>query len=184
MTRSPLRTPRSWLRTAVGAATVLVAAAGASLALAPAANAAVACGVNYTVTAQWPGGFVAAVSVTNLGPRLDGWTLTWDYTAPNQTVTTAWGAVVTQVDDHVTITNPSWRPVLEAGARADFGFQGTWSISNPPPLGWQINGQTCSGPVYPTPSRSSTGPIDLPSGVSPSPGGASSSPVTSPSASR
>ena len=53
---------RLWL------ATGLVAVTGAAGALtAPAAHAATGCRVDYSVTNQWPGGFGANVSITNLG---------------------------------------------------------------------------------------------------------------------
>nr|BFE51824.1 hypothetical protein GCM10017745_52510 [Saccharothrix mutabilis subsp. capreolus] len=45
------------------------------------AGAATGCRVDYKVTNQWQGGFGAEVVVTNLGDRLDGWALKWDFTA-------------------------------------------------------------------------------------------------------
>ena len=52
---------------------VLLAAAGAVL-LPSTAQAAAGCQVAYT-TNDWPGGFTAAVTVTNLGDPVSAWTL-------------------------------------------------------------------------------------------------------------
>lgn len=60
-----------------------VVAAGASAITARAAS--YGCGVTYTVNNQWPGGFGANVTVNNFGDPIDGWHLTWSFTA-GQTV--------------------------------------------------------------------------------------------------
>ena len=58
------------------------ALAGAGLAGAHYASAATAgCQVSYTVASQWPGGFGANVNVNNLGDPINGWRLTWSFTA-------------------------------------------------------------------------------------------------------
>ena len=74
---------------------------GASL-----ANAATTgCTVTYTVQNQWPGGFTAAVSITNLGSALNGWTLAFDFPAAGQQVGQAWSATWAQSGQHVTATS-------------------------------------------------------------------------------
>src|SRR5512142_2689729 len=70
--------------TAVGG----VVLAGTAVGLAAHA-ATVGCSVSYTVTSQWSGGFGANVSITNLGDPINGWTLTWSYSAGQQ-ITQAW----------------------------------------------------------------------------------------------
>src|SRR5690606_30012012 len=87
----------------------IIATAGAATLVAPlshlpsvVAHAAVTgCRVDYSVTAQWPGGFTADVNITNLGDPINGWTLTWSYAA-GQTVTQAWNATITQSGAQVT----------------------------------------------------------------------------------
>jgi len=54
---------RPWL--AAGVATALTAA-GLTLAATTSAQAAAGCQVTYTVNSQWPGGFGANISITNL----------------------------------------------------------------------------------------------------------------------
>ena len=56
----------------------LVALVPAVALLRPAAAAA-SCAVDYSVTSQWQGGFQAAVTVTNAGAAVDGWTLTFAF---------------------------------------------------------------------------------------------------------
>ena len=82
----------------------LLAGIGVVVVTAPPASAATGCRVAYTVSATWPGGFGANVTITNLGDPLNGWTLVWSYSA-GQTVTQAWNATVTQSGSQVTARN-------------------------------------------------------------------------------
>ncbi|WP_211591914.1 cellulose binding domain-containing protein [Microbispora sp. H10836] len=121
------------------------AAAGAS---------AVACRVDYAVTSQWPGGFTAAVSVTNLGDPVSGWTLAWSFSA-GQRVTQAWSATVTQNGAQVTAADTGYNATLATGGSAAFGFNGSWNDSaNPVPSSFTLNGTACTGSATSTPSPS------------------------------
>lgn len=144
------------LLAAVLAGTVTVA--GATVAVAHAA--AVACSVRYTVASQWPGGFNADITITNLGDPVSSWRLTWAYAA-GQRVTQAWSATVTQSGTQVTAANAAWNGAINTNGTANFGFTGSWNGTNPPPNSWALNGVTCSGPVpvTPTPSRTTTTPL-------------------------
>ena len=150
------------------AAGALVAAVGVTLA---AHAATVGCSVAYSVTSQWPGGFGANVSVTNLGDPVNGWTLTWSYAA-GQKVTQAWNATVSQTGGQVTARNVSYNAGIGTGASVAFGFNGSWSGSNPAPASFALNGSACTGGVIgssPTsPSPTSPSPTS-PSPTSPSP---------------
>jgi hypothetical protein len=67
------------------AAVVPVAVAATVGVVSLAAHAAVAgCQVTYSVSSQWPGGFGANVSLTNLGDPVTSWTLTWSFGAGQQ----------------------------------------------------------------------------------------------------
>ena len=57
----------------------------------PAADAATACTVDYTAN-QWSTGFTADVKLTNNGPAISAWTLTWSFTG-DQRVFLGWGQV-------------------------------------------------------------------------------------------
>ncbi|MDG4824016.1 cellulose binding domain-containing protein [Asanoa sp. WMMD1127] len=145
-----MRTP------AVVTATALL---GASLAAAVGtATAAAGCRVDYTVPNQWQGGFGASVTVTNLGDPINGWTLTWAYTA-GQTVTQAWNATVTQSGTAVTARDAGYNAALPTNGTATFGFNGAWTSSNPAPATFTLNGTACTGGTAPeTPAPTPTDP--------------------------
>ncbi|MFB9184216.1 cellulose-binding domain-containing protein [Dactylosporangium sucinum] len=142
----------------VVAATVSLAAAGATVAT-TAGAAAAGCRVTYTVSSQWQGGFGANVAITNLGDAISGWTLTWSFTN-GQTVTQAWNATVTQSGAAVTAVNVGYNGALGTGASTSFGFNGAWSDANPVPASFRLNNVACTGSVNPSasasPSRSSS----------------------------
>ncbi len=137
-------------------------ATGIGIAAAQPATAAVGCRVDYTVTNQWNPGFGADVTITNLGDPVNGWTLTWSFGA-GQTVTQAWNASTSQSGTQVTAKNVAYNGTLATGASSSFGFNGTWSGSNPVPTSFALNGTTCTGsPVDPTtpPVDPTTPPVD------------------------
>ena len=74
---------------------VLAGTAGLVAVTAASAQAAAGCRVDYTVTSAWPGGFGAAVSVTNLGDPITSWRLSWSFSA-GQTITQLWNGSVSQ----------------------------------------------------------------------------------------
>ncbi|WFE97573.1 cellulase family glycosylhydrolase [Micromonospora sp. WMMD987] len=113
----------------------------------PAAAAATGCSVSYTVQSQWPGGFTAAVAVTNLGDPLSNWTLTFDFPEPDQQVSHGWGATWTQTGTRASAASMSWNAALGTGAMTSIGFNGSWSGTNPVPRSFALNGTTCNGPV-------------------------------------
>ena len=146
----------------LAAAAALTTAAAALTAL-PAA-AAGGCTVGYTVSSQWPGGFGADVTVKNLGDPVTSWTLVWSYPA-GQVVTQAWSATLTQSGSQVTAKNAGYNGALATGASATFGFNGSWTGSNPVPTSFTLNGVACTGgvsnsptPATPTPTASPTSP--------------------------
>src|SRR5690349_21495388 len=100
------RTRRALLVTSVIAAI----GAAAAVVLAPTAYAAAGCRVDYRVSSQWPGGFGADVSVTNLGDPVNGWQLTWTFGA-GQTIGQVWNATATTSGTTVTVTNQSYNAV-------------------------------------------------------------------------
>ncbi|GIE32477.1 hypothetical protein Ait01nite_055220 [Actinoplanes italicus] len=149
---------RKW--TVLGIVTALLSFG--AVALATSANAAAGCSVKYTVSSQWPGGFGAAVDVTNLGDPLPDWSLVFTFPA-GQTITQLWNGAATQSGSTVTVRNAAWNGSLATGGKASFGFNGSWTGSNPVPAAFTLNGAACTGGVVP-----STSPSTPPSG-SPSP---------------
>jgi pectin methylesterase-like acyl-CoA thioesterase len=134
------------------AVTGLLASVG-TMAAAP-AQAAAGCRVDYKITSQWTGGFGGDMTVTNLGDTLNGWTLTWSFTA-GQTVTQAWNATVTQSGSTATATNASYNASIGTNGSVNVGFNGSWTGMNPPPTGFTLNGTACTGGA-PTPTAAPT----------------------------
>ncbi|MEE6310833.1 non-reducing end alpha-L-arabinofuranosidase family hydrolase [Plantactinospora veratri] len=138
------------------AVSAMVAAAGAATVL-PAHAVAAGCSVNYSISSQWPGGFGANVTVTNLGDPINGWTLTWTY-GVGQRVTQAWNASVTQSGTQVTARNVGYNASIASNARVSFGLNGSWTGSNPVPSSFTLNGTTCTGGVTNPPTDPPTNP--------------------------
>src|SRR3954451_3839976 len=131
----------------VSAAVALLGSATVVAAL-PAGAATAGCSVNYAVSSQWQGGFGASVSITNLGDPVSGWTLTWSYPA-GQTVTQAWNTTLTQSGTAVTAKNVGYNGTVATGGSVAFGFNGSWTGSNPVPASFALNGVTCTGGTEP-----------------------------------
>ncbi|MEU7799071.1 non-reducing end alpha-L-arabinofuranosidase family hydrolase [Micromonospora arborensis] len=123
----------------------------------PAGAAAEGCSVSYAVSSQWQGGFGANVSITNLGDPLSSWTLTWSYGA-GQTVTQAWNTTLTQSGAAVTARNVSYNGSVPTNGAVSFGFNGSWTGSNPAPTSFALNGVTCTGGTTPTTPPPTTAP--------------------------
>jgi non-reducing end alpha-L-arabinofuranosidase len=130
---------------AVLAAGAAIGAVGALFVVAP-AEAATGCRVDYQITNQWGGGFGANVSVTNLGDPVDGWRVGWTFAA-GQGIAQIWNATATASGSSVTATNVSYNATIASGATTQFGFNGTWTGSNPVPEAFTLNGVTCTGTV-------------------------------------
>jgi len=149
-------------RVALLSATLVTAVVSAgSLTAVVASAAAAGCRVDYAVTNQWPGGFGATVTITNLGDPIDGWSLAWSYPA-GQTVTQAWNATVTQNGSQVTAVNAAYNGAVGTNGTASFGFNGGWTGGNPAPAGFTLNGTACTGTVDPTTGPPTTSPPTTP----------------------
>ncbi|WP_435233215.1 cellulose-binding domain-containing protein [Micromonospora aurantiaca (nom. illeg.)] len=164
---------RGGARLAVVLAATLTTVAGAALVVTGAQAAAPGCRVDYRVTSQWPGGFGADVTITNLGDPVTGWTLAWSYAA-GQTVTQAWNASVSQSGTRVTATNASYNGSLGTGAAASFGFNGAFTGTNPAPTSFTLNGTACTGapttPAPTTPAPTTPAPTPTSGPTTPTPG--------------
>jgi hypothetical protein len=147
-------------------------ATGGTLAAVTAQAASAGCSVSYSVSSQWPGGFGASVTLTNLGSPITGWTLSWSFGA-GQTITQLWNGTYTQSGSTVTVTNVSYNGSVATGGTASFGFNGAWNnSSNPAPTAFTMNGVACTGGVTTTPSSTpSTSPSASPSSSPTQPAG-------------
>ncbi|HYN94945.1 MAG TPA: cellulose-binding domain-containing protein [Pilimelia sp.] len=133
------------------AAAAIAGVGGAVLVTAGGAAAATGCAVDHAVTSQWTGGFVATVTVRNLGDAVSSWRLTWTY-GGGQRVTAGWNATLNQSGTQVTAVNAGHNGALATNATATFGLQGTSAAAAAPPTGFALNGVACTGvPVSPAP---------------------------------
>jgi hypothetical protein len=156
MPRRFRRGPRLVAVAATALAVVAVAVVGSHAASAAAAG----CSVNYAVSSQWPGGFGANVTVTNLGDPIVSWRLTWSFTA-GQTVTQLWNGTYTQSGAQVSVDNAPWNGAIATGSSTQFGFNGAMTGGNPVPSSFSLNGVACTGgitPSSPPPSSPSSPP--------------------------
>ncbi|TMR21317.1 cellulase [Nonomuraea turkmeniaca] len=135
------------------------------------AQAVAGCGVVYTVSTQWPGGFTANLNVTNLGDPINGWRLAWAFPSGQQ-VTQAWNSTVTSSGAQVTAANTNWNAAIATDATVSLGFNGSWTGVNTAPASFTLNGVTCTGKVVgpspsPSPSPSPTTAMDTVAAMQP-----------------
>ncbi|MET8043716.1 cellulose binding domain-containing protein [Micromonospora sp. NPDC005215] len=102
------------------------------------------CRVTYRNQSEWPGGFVATVTVQNSGAApIDGWIVTFSFPGDQQ-ITSGWNATVGQTGATVTARNLDWNRVLAPNGSATFGLQGRWSASAARPTAFLLNGAACT----------------------------------------
>jgi hypothetical protein len=101
------------------------------------------CHVAYSPS-PWAGGLTANVTINNTGSAaISNWTLTFAFEG-DQKIANAWNATVSQSGQNVTAANESYNATIPAGGSQSFGFQGTWTSSDAPPLVFFLNGTVCN----------------------------------------
>jgi endoglucanase len=101
-----------------------------------------ACSVAYKVDSQWNNGFTATITITNRGPAVAGWSLTFTFPG-DQRISNAWNAAATQSGNAVTVRDGGWNGSIPTGGTASFGFQATYSGTNAAATGFKLNGTPC-----------------------------------------
>ncbi|GGM58191.1 hypothetical protein GCM10011608_48930 [Micromonospora sonchi] len=104
---------------------------------------------------------------------MTSWTLTWSFGA-GQTVQQAWNTTLTQSGAAVTAKNVSYNGAIPTNGSTSFGFNGSWTSSNPVPTSFALNGVTCTGGTTPTTPPTSAPPPPTtapPPPTTPPPGG-------------
>jgi cellulase/cellobiase CelA1 len=100
------------------------------------------CRVGYTVN-SWNSGLTAAITITNSGPALTGWTL--GFTLPaGQSITSGWNATWTGSRGAVTARNVSYNGTLATGASTSIGLQATHTGDTGRPAAFTLNGAACT----------------------------------------
>ncbi len=103
-----------------------------------------ACKVSYVVQNQWAGGFTNSTTITNTGTTpINGWTVKFTFPG-TQGISQIWNASASLQGEQATIQNLSYNGSIPVGASTSFGFNGSWSGSNPSPTAFTLNGTTCS----------------------------------------
>ncbi len=92
-----------------------------------------ACTATYSIVNQWNTGFTGQVRIACDGAALSSWKVDWTYGA-GQRITQAWNATCNQLGAAVTCSNASYNGTVPDGGSVTFGFNGTWSGSNPVPV--------------------------------------------------
>ncbi|WP_344659418.1 cellulase family glycosylhydrolase [Catenulispora subtropica] len=91
------------------------------------------CTASYTVNSSWSDGFTATVTVTNTGTApTHTWQVTWTWPGSQQ-ITNSWNATETRSGQSETFTAQSFNAAIPAGGNTSFGFQASFSGSNPAP---------------------------------------------------
>ncbi|MBM4070068.1 MAG: hypothetical protein FJ271_14115 [Planctomycetes bacterium] len=94
-------------------------------------------GVAFKVRDNWSTGFVADMTIRNLGAAaINGWTIAFDF---DGAITSIWNAViVSHVGKRYVIRAADWNKTIAAGGEVTFGFQGTPGTV-PTPTGILVN---------------------------------------------
>jgi cellulase/cellobiase CelA1 len=102
------------------------------------------CSATYKTTSDWPGGFVAEVTLTNTATTpVNGWSLTVSL-GGDQHVTSSWAAKWVQSGSTVTLTNETWNATIQPGAGITVGLVGTYRKSNASATIAALNGTACT----------------------------------------
>ncbi|MFE9751049.1 glycoside hydrolase family 6 protein [Saccharothrix saharensis] len=100
------------------------------------------CTVSHRVVSRWNGGYTGEIVITNRGPLLNGWTLT--FSAPGVSVTQGWNGTWTDTGDVVRVTNTSWNGSLPTGGQTTIGYNAGYNGTAPPFSSPALNGTACS----------------------------------------
>jgi O-glycosyl hydrolase len=87
-------------------------------------------------------------------------------------VTQAWNATLAQSGSAVTARNVSYNGAIATNGAASFGFNGSWTGSNPVPSNFALNGVTCTDGTTPSIPPSSAPPSSQPPSSQPPTGAA------------
>jgi endo-1,4-beta-xylanase len=100
------------------------------------------CTVSYSAN-DWGSGATVSITIKNNGSAaINGWTLVWNYSG-NQKITNMWNAGYTQNGTEITAKNAAYNGTIPAGGSVSFGFNISYSGSNPKPTSFTLNGQPC-----------------------------------------
>ncbi len=104
------------------------------------------CEIEYKVNGTWPGGNNTQVWIKNTGKTpINGWSLTWAYSADDKVTSNAWSAAWSQAGATVTASSLSWNASIQKGKRVTIGFIGNPGVlKDAVPTQFWLNGQPCT----------------------------------------
>lgn len=102
------------------------------------------CTVRFTDQNDWGNGYVGGIDITNNGAPIDGWTLTFSWPRPWQSLGSGWSAVWTENGPDVKVVNEPGNGKLGTGASTSIGFVGNYSGPNVLPAVFTLNGTVCT----------------------------------------
>jgi len=115
--------------------------------------------VDYSVQNDWGTGCQVNMLITNNGPVVNSWNVSWTFSGDQQ-ITNMWGATYTQSGSSVTIQNETWNGSISTNGSVSIGFTLTYSGTNAVPSNISVNNSTSSSTNTPTQTTapSSTSP--------------------------
>ncbi|MCI4061422.1 glycosyl hydrolase family 18 protein [Micromonospora sp. R77] len=134
----------------------------------------------FAAAQDWGSGHETKVTVANgTGDSVTDWRIEFDLPA-GTTISSFWDADVTNSGNHYVAVRKSWASPIAAGAKANWGYNGTGAFKAP--LNCTINGAPCGGGGDSTPtSTPSSSPTVTPTKSAPPP--STASPTGTPTAS-
>ncbi len=108
------------------------------------AKATAPCRISYQRQSEWPGGFVATVTITNTGTApVSGWSVGFTFPGDQRT-TNVWNATVNQSGPALSAGSLSYNREIAPGASTSFGFVGSWVGNDTSPTTFTLNGAVCA----------------------------------------
>jgi endoglucanase len=100
-------------------------------------------GVSYTQY-DWGSGATVSITIKNNGTTaVDGWKLAFSFPG-SQKISNLWNGAYTQSGTDVTVTNMAYNSSLPAGGSVTFGFNLSYSGTNPEPTSFTVNGNAAT----------------------------------------
>lgn len=100
------------------------------------------CTVDFRTVHNWGHGATQSIKVTNLGPALQEWELSWKFGGSEQ-ITNLWNGKHVQIGNQVGVIDAGYNAKVATGATFNFGF----NIADPSetlPTAFFLNGKNCS----------------------------------------
>ncbi|NJK64982.1 MAG: hypothetical protein HC921_21780 [Synechococcaceae cyanobacterium SM2_3_1] len=103
--------------------------------------------VGYSIRSQWQEGFVADVTIQNLGDPIDGWTLGWIFPSDQIQITNLWNGKLTQNGANVSVKDVGWNAQIPSNGQIKFGFEARYRGTDVIPSAFTLNGISLGHPT-------------------------------------